>query len=276
MAILYHNMKKEACFSAEQLEAIAKVLGETDTGLTGSEIEHVLVKCKIEDVDPTATKWKRLYNAFANCQNHEQCGNNIIAFVNKAMSPVRFTNQKEQFAGLRQSLNVTLAFSGLKVDEDGKVKRTAIASTISEAVQRAVGLKKSLVDRNVHPDVLRFCQAELLQENYFHAVLEATKSVANKLRQKTDLTSDGAKLATDALSLGQSGYPLLAINNFGTDTEKAEQRGFMNLVIGLFGTFRNPTAHAEKIYWPIGEQDALDILSLVSLVHRKLDVSIRK
>ena len=35
--------------------------------------------------------------------------------------------------------------------------------------------------------------------------------------------------------------------------------------------FRNPTAHAEKIYWPIGEQDALDILSLVSLVHRKLD-----
>ncbi len=45
----------------------------------------------------------------------------------------------------------------------------------------------------------------------------------------------------------------------------------MNLVKGLFGTFRNTTAHAPKIKWSIGEQDALDILSMVLLVHRRLD-----
>ena len=54
-----------------------------------------------------------------------------------------------------------------------------------------------------------------------------------------------------------------------------KQKGFVNLLVGLFGVFRNPTAHAEKIYWPIGEQDALDILGLVSLVHRKLDTTQR-
>ena len=42
-------------------------------------------------------------------------------------------------------------------------------------------------------------------------------------------------------------------------------------MVGLFGTVRNPTAHAPKIVWPMTEQDALDILSLVSFVHRKLD-----
>lgn len=48
----------------------------------------------------------------------------------------------------------------------------------------------------------------------------------------------------------------------------------MNLLKGVFGTFRNTTAHAPKITWPIDEQDALDILSTISLIHRKLDKAI--
>ncbi|EPU8175257.1 MULTISPECIES: TIGR02391 family protein [Enterobacterales] len=34
---------------------------------------------------------------------------------------------------------------------------------------------------------------------------------------------------------------------------------------------RNPLAHAPKTNWPMSELDALDILTLVSLIHRKLD-----
>jgi hypothetical protein len=41
----------------------------------------------------------------------------------------------------------------------------------------------------------------------------------------------------------------------------------------MFGTFRNVTAHAPKITWPINEQDALDLLSLVSYLHRRLDAA---
>ncbi len=56
-----------------------------------------------------------------------------------------------------------------------------------------------------------------------------------------------------------------------TETDKGEQRGFANLLIGLFGTIRNPAAHNPKVEWPMAEQDALDILTTASLVHRKLD-----
>jgi hypothetical protein len=42
-------------------------------------------------------------------------------------------------------------------------------------------------------------------------------------------------------------------------------------LVGLFGDVRNPLAHAPKMTWPMFEQDALDILRLVSLIHRKLD-----
>jgi Protein of unknown function (Hypoth_ymh) len=45
-----------------------------------------------------------------------------------------------------------------------------------------------LARHDVHPDVLRFCRAELMQQNYFHAVLEAAKSVADKLRTLASVT----------------------------------------------------------------------------------------
>ena len=65
--------------------------------------------------------------------------------------------------------------------------------------------------------------------------------------------------------------PALAINSLQSDTDRGEQRGFVNLLTGLFGTIRNPLAHNPKVEWPIEEGDALDILTLASLIHRKLD-----
>src|SRR5262249_45294951 len=147
-------------------------------------------------------------------------------------------------------LNVALAFAGLHLGEDGQIRHGDRATTLSEAESRANRLQSQLRARGVHEDVLRFCRAELLQENYFHAVLEATKSVASKIRDVSGLVSDGAELVTQAFGLGKTGQPVLAINQLKTDTEKGEQRGFVNLLVGLFGLFRNPTAHAEKIYWP--------------------------
>lgn len=146
---------------------------------------------------------------------------------------------------------------------------------IDEAKERAGRLRSELARRRVHHDVLAFCRAELLQENYFHAVLETTKGVAEKLRAKTALTGDGGELAMKAPSLGQSGMPFLAFNSLSNDTEKSEQNGLMNLFGGMFGAFRNVTADGPKLTWQIDEQDALDLLTLVSMLHRRLDAAVR-
>ena len=122
--------------------------------------------------------------------------------------------------------------------------------------------------RNVHAEVLNYCRAELLDENYFHAVFESTKGVAARIRLMSGLTADGAELVNKAFSIQN---PILALGSLATESEKSEQKGFSNLVVGLFGAVRNPLAHAPKTDWPMSEQDALDILSLVSLIHRKLD-----
>lgn len=69
--------------------------------------------------------------------------------------------------------------------------------------------------------------------------------------------------------------PFLAFNSLQTDSERSEQKGLKNLMVGFFGTFRNTTAHAPKISWTMNEQDALDLLTMASFLHRRLDGAAR-
>ncbi len=253
-----------------RLQAICRVIGDTAEGLTGSQIGQLLSGCGIDDPSPGITKRDRLFDALRAKQDRDGCANNVVAFIQTALDPVRFIGNAAGFGAFRDRLNEALAFSGLHLGEDGKLQAVTQARTLDEAQERAGRLRSELTRRKVHPDVLQFCRAELLQNNYFHAVFEATKSVAEKLRRRTGLTSDGADLVDKAFAVGA---PLLAINTLRTETEQSEQKGFGNLVKGMFGTFRNVTAHAPKVTWPISEQDALDLLSLVSYIHRRIDAA---
>lgn len=252
------------------LESICKTLGETNNGLSGTEITKYLAECNIKDLQLNSTKWKRLYDALYSKQTEDRCSNNVLAFIKYVMRPSRHIHRKEWFENIRTELNYVLSFEGFELTESGELKQASKVQTFDEAEARAQNLRKTLLDRKIHPDVLAFCRAELLVDNYFHAVFEATKSIAEKIRVKTKLSSDGAELVDQAFSY-KNKVPYLALNSLTTQSHQSEQNGFMHLLKGIFGTFRNTTAHAPKITWNIDEQDALDILSTVSLIHRKLD-----
>jgi uncharacterized protein (TIGR02391 family) len=261
----------ERLFTQSQSEAIAAALADTAEGLTGSEIDHLLELAKMSDPSPKLAKRHRLHNAFATSQNVRKDRRAILAFIRYAMKPERYTKCPERFEVIRTNLNRALAFAGLQVMDTGELIAIEAAQTLSEAEQRAQELRTDLSRRGVHPDVLKFCRAELLADNYFHAVLEATKSVADKMRNRTGLSDDGAALVDRALA---GDLPMLAINSLKTESEKSEQRGFANLVKGTFAMFRNTTAHAPRIHWRMGKCDAEDLLSLASLIHRRLDDAI--
>lgn len=265
-------MEKIPPFNAQQLEAVCKVLADTERGLTGTEIGYILQDCRLQDVSPKMTKWQRLFNALVNAQNTHQVGNHVLMFINRALNPVSYARDKEKFEWRRNELNVVLAFVGFGVREDGKVIRTTKETTLKGARLRANALRAALEDRQAHSEIFKYCRAELVDENYFHAVLEAIKGVAERIRDLSGLTIDGAELVNTAFSVKN---PILSINSLRTETEMSEQKGFSNILVGMFGAIRNPTAHAPKIVWPMSEQDALDILSLISFVHRKLDKAVK-
>lgn len=254
------------------LQAICDVIGDTGGGLTGSEMGRLLSQQNMPDPEPMITKRHRLFAALSAKQNTDKCANNILAFIQAVMDPVRYVGNPGYFEQRRVELNTILVLRGYEIKENGKIIKVEQVNTLIEAQKKARNLHIKLSERKVHPEVLRFCQAELVADNYFHAVFEATKSVADRIRELTNLTCDGSELIDKALSTKS---PLLAINTLRTETELMEQTGFGMLLKGIFGTFRNVTAHAPKINWQISEDDALDLLTMVSFAHRKLDGFVR-
>lgn len=259
------------------MEQVCNVLGDTVTGLTNTEIKSVLSACGVADPGSIVNKRTRLFDALRVRQQQDRCANNVLAVVKSAMDPVRYTRERDKFEERRTALNRVLAFSGWFIREDGELAQGARARTLTESEERAGRLRSLLEQRAVHPDVLRFCKPELVDGNYFHAVLEATKSVAQKIRDRTGLSGDGAPLVDEAFAFnfGNGVIPYLALSSLVTETEQGEQRGFINLLKGVFGTFRNPTAHAPRASWQVSEQDALDLLTLASYLHRRLDAATR-
>lgn len=255
----------------ELLRKLCAVIADTDEGITGRQIGMYLNSLNIKDTNPTITKRDRLFEALHLQQSKDNCANNILVFVTKVINPVNFVGDKEFFEKRRRTINNVLVFAGYEINEGGSIGKVTPVTTLTEAEARASKLNLELKNRRVHAQVLKYCTPELLQNNYFHAVLESVKGIASRLRQETGLVSDGAELIDEVF---KSSGPYLIINSFQTDTEKSEQSGFSNLLKGIFGMFRNVTAHASKIEWPILEEEALDLLTLVSLVHKKLDKAV--
>lgn len=252
------------------LEMISGILGDTEKGLSGSEIHHFLLQAQIEDIseiEQFLAKRKRLYNAFANFQNKYNCSNNILSFIGLVLAPSRYINNQSEFERLRNAINQQLAFVGYELMQNGKYREIEKANTISDVQIKVDNLKLALESRNAHQEVFKYCKAELLQNNYFHSVLEANKGLFQRIRILSGIQTDGIALIEEVFSSN----PILIINNYRSASEENEHKGFCNLLKGLCSLFRNPTAHEPKIDWEITEQDALEILGIISYCHRRLD-----
>ena len=213
-------------FDQAQIDSIARALGDTEDGLTGSEIGHLLSVCRMARHDPgsAVTKWKRIQNAFAMDQSARGNRTAILEFIRQSMRPALHLTDPDRHEKMRFKLNRALALTGLSVDQAGLLGTVEASRTVGEAESRTRALRAGLERRGVHPDVLEFCQAEWLVDDHFHAVQEAVKSIMAKLRAKTGLTWDGADLVNPALG---GNAPLLAINPRETKSQRDEQKVFL-------------------------------------------------
>jgi len=257
-------MSKIPSFAEAQVEALAKLLGECGSG---TDITRVLNDRGLVDQSGESTKWRRLYSIFLQSQRQHGSANRVLDFVASFLTPARFVGRNPEFEQRREELNAILAFSGLEYGQDGRFRQRAAVRTLEEAESRLRTIRAKFRDRRIHAEVLKYCRTELLQDNYFHAVFEAAKGLAQRVRDMSGVQADGAALIAAVFSIDR---PILAINTLQTETERSEHRGFAALLKGCFAAVRNPLAHEPKILWD-GEDDAADYLSLISLLHRKLD-----
>lgn len=257
------------CFSLSFIEKVARVLGDS---MTGIELGIVLADSTIEDVDGSGqTKWKRIANALQYRQQRDGLGNCVIRFITEAMSPVRYHEDRSGFARLQSDLNGILALEGLRITDGGRVANDprGAARTLDEAAERSNRVHAELARRDAHDQALRYCTAEIFSENNFHAVLEASKSIPARLREMTGQTGDGTRLV-DATLLPKHN-PRIAINDLADETNESEQSGFASIAKGIIALYRNPPAHVPRREREITDAELLEAFAVISMIHRRLD-----
>lgn len=265
----------------QQLKAICDVLAETSLGYTKTELTRLLQQSKITVVSDGKVsngytyqlglnKRDWLYNCLATEINNSHSFTRIYTFLEKVLNPVAFTDEKSRgkYSYFLEGVNKVLLLAGLEITKEGKLIEVVQAKTLDEVDRRVNSLQRQLYNRAIHSEVQKYCIKDYLQKDYYDAVFEAAKGLAERVRQITGLTSDGGTLFQTAFAKND---PYLFFNSMQTDSEKSEFIGLKELMEAIFHLVRNPAAHTPKINWKVDEARALDVLTLISFAHKYLD-----
>ncbi len=274
-------MRIQKKIDEQQLKAVCDVIADTNRGLTKTELSRLLKQCKIQLLDDGKSyngitytiglnKRDWLYNCFVNEINQNQTFEKIFLFIEKALNPVSYTNEssRKKYNFLFEEINKVLLLVGLSVSKEGVLSEAIEAKTLDEVDRRVNSLKRLLYYRAIHHEVKRYCVKDYLRKDYYDAVFEAAKSLAERVRQITGLTLDGSALFQKAFAKND---PYIFFNSLKTESEINEFIGLKELLESIFHLVRNPAAHTPKINWKIDETKALDILTLISFCHKYLD-----
>lgn len=265
----------------QQLKAICGIVAHTSEGLTKSELTTLLGQsgiCAVDDgfsqnqfgytIGLNKREW--LYNCLVTEINKSQSFSKIFSFLQAALNPASYTSvdSRKKYRYLFEETNKILLFAGLSIDQSGRLVEVTHAQTLTEVDQRVNHLKKALYDRAIHFEVQKYCVEDYLRKDYYDAVFEAAKGLAERVRQISGLTTDGGVLFQTAFSKND---PYIFFNAMKTESERSEFAGLKELLDAIFHLVRNPAAHTPKINWKTDETKALDILTLISFAHKYLD-----
>lgn len=253
-------------FDVQSIETLSNILANI---LTGSKITAMLNHLNLEDTYPKDTKWIRINHAMVASQSAFRCGNKIIEIIEYVFHPtstwfIDVNHYNEEM----KLINKCISFYGLELHTDGKIYPTVSTTSKREANERYDLLKSKLSERNIHPEIMKFCTQDIVNEDYFSIIFEASKSIYVKIRNMTGINLDGNKLIYNCFDLK---FPIVVFNSLKSETEINLYNGLKNMLLSIAQLGRNPKAHTPKIYSYDNLDNCLDILNLISLAHKMLD-----
>jgi uncharacterized protein (TIGR02391 family) len=255
------------------IEDVSKTIAEYTTG---PRITGLLSKLTFFDHDSQnnvvklSTKWKRLNHATIFECIKNKSAKPFFRIIEDILNPIHFRDNPEGWESARKAVNFSLRFYGHEVADSGKVIKTTETKTYSEAVARSKNLIDKLEPFKIHNTVLKFCNPELLEENYYHTIHEASKSTLSRIRELNQSSSDGAKLIEKSFSTKNPSL-ILQNNMLLSDSDKNDYNALKHLLLTINFSYRNTTAHKAKIFNPKSELDAITALIMISNAHYLLD-----
>ena len=244
-----------------------------NTYLESSNIKNMGIKSKPINGGYVygCNKKDKIYNSFANELNASHSDTKIIDFIESVFEPSQYVNNPQEFNEMLDSANKVMLLMGAEITKDGKVITAIKATTIEEVNKRVNILKYEVSLRKLHPYVLKYCNKEYLAKDYFHADFEAVKGVCERLRDITHQNKDGFALVDIIFSIKK---PLIVFSDLiilDNEIDLSEFKGIGNLIRALIQMVRNPSAHNPRLSVDVELIDCLEILTIVSRIHRYLD-----
>lgn len=253
-------------FKLPALEALAKIIGDR---FTGTEISELFRKAGFPEIaHDGGTKWRFVYAALEQMQKQKYGTHSIAKLIQQLCDPQEYFSNPDSHDEICKQVNHILSFYGLMVGTDGKIRKsgekvTSHTKTIPENA-------KIFDDRHFHTKINQHARKLFIEGNYFHAVFECCKVYDKEVQSKSQMSGYGSRLMETALATSGT----VKLNSQVNRTEINEQEGIMHLSVGLMRAIRNPQAHEPALDWPIIRDEALDLLSFLNFLFRKLDKAI--
>jgi uncharacterized protein (TIGR02391 family) len=253
-------------FKLSALETLAKIIGER---YSGSEISEFFRKAGFQEISHDGgTKWRFVYATLEAIQKKPYGTHNVVKLIQQLCDPQEYFSTPDKHIEICRQVNNILSFYGLMVGDDGKIRKsgekaTSLSKTIPENA-------KIFDERRFHNKITQHARKLFIEGNYFHAIFECCKVYDKEVQSKSQMQGFGSKLMEAALATSGT----LKINTQQTKTEISEQEGLMHLSVGLMRAIRNPQAHEPALDWPITREDALDMLSFLNFLFRKIERAI--
>ena len=250
-------------FSNFELESIARIIGDlyTNGQLTTIFSDLNLIENNQGVIKPS--KWFRIRNAIRNQTD-------LHNLLETAFIPAHFVEKPDIWHQSVDRVNRILRFHGYELDQQGNIVIVEQTKTLKEAEKRANSLVDLLTPMTIHPYALKFCIPELLQENYFHAIFEASKGILDRLRDMNSSQLDGTQLIEQSFST--KNVCIVPKNNkLQNQNEKSQFLAIKHLLLTINYLYRNDKAHVLRFYNPEQEDDAIIALTMISKAHYLLD-----
>lgn len=152
----------------------------------------------------------------------------------------------------------------------GIVKLKTLIETLEEQIEDEVPGEGARVLRaynglDIHPEIARAAPPLYRDGHYANAIEASVKALNGLVRLRSDLEQDGTTLMERAFSPSN---PVLKFNALQDQSDKDEQKGFMQLFSGAVSGLRNPRAHG---FIKDDPERALEFIAFVSLLAKLLD-----
>ncbi|MDZ4832405.1 MAG: TIGR02391 family protein [Candidatus Melainabacteria bacterium] len=248
--------------------------------ISDGELGALILSSGIQDLHHNASRHRRLSSALISDQDHHRCANNLASFLKRTGLHIKKSRGENTFRRYINQINEVLSFSGYELGgEDAQIKlldRSKTTYVSPEAEDRVRRFRENIAQNHLHPDIQMVCRAEYFVESgFFRPVKEAMRLLIEKIRTKAVLPQDGPELAEHAFAFAWPNRPVLAINTFLTEKDLAEQFSFMVLLKAFFLMFQDEQTRSYRPSWDMSLEDAIQLLSLASYFHRKVDKAMK-